>query len=270
MLFGKGTQKRWISFIIWTIIACFVGSIFVFGASCSAQRTRERDQGAVSDNDKGQREPGDGVFPAGELDEKLLEVGGESIRLRDFYLEYENINPEYRGYMRLDTLGGKIEYLKNMGDRLVILQKAKEMKLEITDEQTVNAIIENYQKAGQAIDKGKLQESLKKGDQELMRWFEEQKIPLIVERVQDEVIKGVTVSQAEIESYYEEHSKEFTVKIMRDGREETVRQGLGEVEDRIRGILIQNRSEQAAYNFYEEHREMFREPGRIRVAHIFL
>ena len=42
MIFGKSTKRKWISAVIWSIVAAFVASIFVMGAQFTYMRSQEK------------------------------------------------------------------------------------------------------------------------------------------------------------------------------------------------------------------------------------
>ncbi|MDD2717466.1 MAG: peptidylprolyl isomerase [Candidatus Wallbacteria bacterium] len=269
MIFGKSTKRKWISAVIWSIVACFVASIFVMGAQFTYQRAQKAKE-KTDQNSGDKEEQKNSQFTSEELKKPLAEVNGESIVLREYYDELQSTSPEYKNYFKLNTLDGKLDYLKNMANMLIIKQKGKELKINISDEEAVDSIVSNYKRMGQVIDKDKLLAKIKEGSPDLARVIDGQKVPMIIEKIQANMMTDLAVSQDSVEAFYLQHKNEFKKETTVNGKSSEIQLGLNDVASDIRTILEKEKVDKVAYSFYDSHQEMFRSEEKTLIAHIFL
>lgn len=265
MFIGKTTKKRWVAGIIWAIVIAFALSIFVLAAQFNTIRARKKSIEKKGNNIKKDIDFGN-RFSEVELSKVLVKVNNDKIEFRDFYREYRSLNNESRSYFQLNTLEGKFNYLKNMVDRKIILQKAKELKINITDKEILDYIEKSLVSMGYIMDKKKIEQLLKERNQDFLRWFNEQKIPLLKDKIIDKLMLDIDISDDDIENYYKEHKKDFMV----DQGGKKVLLGLEKVMERVRKILMESKLIERSKRFYENHPDMFKKPNRIKLAQIFI
>jgi len=259
-------MKTWVKAVIWIIVLSFVASIFVLAAQFTFQMGKKKTKNAKS-TENNQKKNNDSKFSNDELAKKLVTVNGEAVTFDDFYNEYKNIDQKYRSYFQLNTLFGKLNYLKNIIDRRIIIQKASDMKISFKDKDVVDNLIKNSKKMGYMIDRKKLEEKLGEGDPDFVRWFNNQKLPMIQTEIEKRVMSGVKISEEDIEKYYSVHKNDFTKK---DGSGKTIQLGLDDVRDSVVAKLNSEKIDKESLDFYNKNLDAFRGDKRIKLAQIFL
>jgi len=259
-------MKTWVKAVIWIIVLSFVASIFVLAAQFTFHMGKKQGSGSAS-NDKGQEKQTDSRFTNDQLSKKLVTVNGKGITFGEFYDEYKNIDQQYKSYFQLNTLFGKLNYLKNMIDRKIIIQKAGELKINIKDKEVIDNLITTSKRMGYIIDRKKLEKKLAEGDPDFVKWFNNQKLPLIQAEIEKRVMSGVKITQDDIEKYYIAHKNEY---IKKDNSGKTIQLGLDDVRNTIMAKLNEEKIDEASLDFYNKNPEAFRGASRIKLAQIFI
>ncbi len=141
------------------------------------------------------------LFP--EKQDYAAIVGDEVITVEDLNERYDQIPAEYQQYITKDDL------LEQMIDEKLLMKKADELNIEVSDEE-VNSYIENItSEAGTTVEE--FEALLKQNGLTLDDAREVYKRSLRLNKVADQLIfNDIEVSEIDIEDYYYENPEQFT------------------------------------------------------------
>ena len=143
----------------------------------------------------------------------VAKVNGKTISKKDFDKRFSQVQADMKlqgvdftsadGQKMLESL--KQQTLDQMVNELLILDYAKEKKIEPTKDEITNKIneIRAQFSSPQEFDKALKDRNISTDD-----LTEMVKLQLINEKIYNEVTKGITVSEQEVKDYYEKHKNE--------------------------------------------------------------
>jgi peptidyl-prolyl cis-trans isomerase D len=191
--------------------------------------------------------------------EGLVTVGDRNITFNDYRKEYQNLLEMYRQRLGqnltedvIKSLNLKQQALDNLVNQTVLLAKAEEMGIRVSDEE-VQAVI-MFQPAFQrdGVFDPKRYEQLLRYQKMSPEEFESlQKKAIMVSKVQDIFREGVKISEKELSDLYKLQSERVNVELFKL----PARACRGKV----------NASKEDLEKYYTDHKDEFRIPARVQV-----
>ena len=151
--------------------------------------------------------------------ERIAMIDGKPIVYLDFQREYQNLLDMYRQRLGrelteevIKTLNLKQQALDNLINQSVIVKKAEEMKIRVTDEDVKAAILAYpaFQRNG-VFDERIYQQTLRTNKMSPEEFEDLQKKMLITLKVEDLIQEGVRVSEREIHDLYVMQNEKINV-----------------------------------------------------------
>ncbi len=142
---------------------------------------------------------------------RVAEVNGEVVTVSEYKDVYDNLKDQYRRVYGsnlteelLKMLNLKQQALWRLIDRKIMLQQARKMGLQVTDAQLAASIqsIKAFQTNG-VFDPNRYQRLLARVRMTPEAFEVDQRQSMILSKLQDILLAGVTVSEAELRSYYD-------------------------------------------------------------------
>ncbi len=192
---------------------------------------------------------------------RVAEVNGEVITVSEYRDVYENLKDQYRRVYGsnlteelLKMLNLKQQALWRLIDRKIMLQQAGKMGLQVTDAELAASIqsIKAFQTDG-VFDPGRYQRVLARVRMTPEAFEVEQRQNLLIARLQNILLAGVTVSDGELRSYYDWLEAEVDIQYVLFSPEDQ------EVPEPSAADLKQ---------YFEAHKEKYKTPPKVKVRYI--
>ncbi len=233
----------------------------------------------------------------------LVRVGDQAITIAEARNYYQNLRERYQSIYReklndemIKKLGLKERAVKDLINKVLLLQEARRLGLRVTSEE-VQAAVQNYpafQKDGifdkaaylralqrarvtakefeanqsQMLLISKVQEvivsSAKVSDRELLDLYQAafEKVNLDVLSLKPEDVEGISLTADEVKEYFSKHREDF--KIPAKVRASYL---LFDPKDYMKQVPI---TPKEIEDYYQNNREKFGQPKRIKVRHILI
>ncbi len=274
-LIRKKQKSVLIKVVFWTIIAAFVGTIFLVWG-------------------KGSRGPG-GTGVA-------IKVNGDKITFEEFRSVYENLRRAYQNVYR-ERFNSEMEKQLQLGrqaregliDQTLLLQEAERLDIKVSKKELVEAIanIPAFMRDG-AFDRDQYLKVLQYERLTPEQFEEQQRRQMLIEKVREEIEKNAAVTAEEIdaefrkrnekvnlafvrvapalyeskvevtdkalEDYYDAHREEFRV-----AEKATLRYVKFDPDQYLKDLTL---SDEDLQSYYRRHQEQFDVPEQVKASHI--
>jgi peptidyl-prolyl cis-trans isomerase D len=191
---------KYLSWVLWLVIAVFVLFIFV---------------------DFGSIRLAGGPAAAGD---SAAVVGGDEVPYREFERAYKQVEEQYRqaygeqfSSELAKQIGLPMQVLNQLVDERILLQEAKRMGLEVTDEELRRSILDLpvLQQDGKFIGEQAYVALLRRNGMRPDDFESSQRQALLTRKVQAVLADTVYVAPAEVEAAYREEAETATVRLLR-------------------------------------------------------
>lgn len=234
-LIRKKQKSVLIKVVFWTIIAAFVGTIFLVWGKGS------RDTGGV------------GV---------AVKVGGDQVTFEEYRGAYENMRRMYQNVYR-ERFSPEMEKQLELGrqvldgliDQTLLLQEAERLDLDVSKKELVEAIanIPVFQRDG-AFDKDQYLQVLQYEHLTPDQFEKMQRRQMLIEKVRGEIEKGAAVTAEEVEGEYRKRNEKINLAFVR------VTPALYESKVRV--------TDEGLQSYYDAHREDFRVAEKAALRYV--
>ena len=182
-------------------------------------------------------------------------VNGETISSRELETLVSRALQSNRSRQRLDELNLRIALLQDLIQTRLLLQEARRLGLEVTDEELTKAIAQNpvFQTNG-LFDKPLYRRILRANRVAPGQFEKERKDELLIEKLLDITRDSVHVSEAEVREQYQLEREKINLNFIRLARKDYVQEATVSAE------------ELKAY--YEQNQEELKEPLKVRVEYV--
>ncbi len=194
--------------------------------------------------------------------ESVVRINGESVSQKEFETQYQRLIDFYRGLLKgaltpetIKNLHLKGVLLEELIQRHLLLQEARRLGLEVSDQDLMDAIARapEFQVSGRFLKERYLQilrsRNLTPGQFEM-----EQRQQLTVQKLYDMIQDTIRVTESEVRDRYRLEQEKINLYFVRLSAKDFIQQAKV-TEDEIK-------------NYYEKNREAFREPLRIQVEYL--
>lgn len=235
-LIRKKQRSVLVKIVFWTIIAAFVGTIFLVWG-------------------KGNSGPGGGG-------NAVVHVNGDSISYQEFQVAYQNLRqqmeqrfgrslpPEIEKQLQLN-----VQTYEQLVDRLLLLQEADRRDIEVDKDELRQAIadVPAFQRKGQ-FDRNLYQQVLAYQHLTIRAFERNMREQLQLSKLIDAVRQEAEVTEQDVEQEYRNRNEKVDLAFVKlaPGRYE------GKVEV----------TEEALQTYYQEHRESFRQPEKMALRYV--
>jgi peptidyl-prolyl cis-trans isomerase D len=194
--------------------------------------------------------------------ESLVTIGDRMITFSDYRKEYQNLLDMYRQRLGqnlteevVKSLNLKQQALDNLINQTVLLTKAEEMGIRVSDEevQAIIAIQPAFQRDG-VFDPKRYEQLLRYQKMSPEEFEALQKKAIMAAKVQDIFRQGVKVSEKELQDLYRLQSERINVELFKL----PARACRGKV----------SASKEDLEKYYNDHKDEFRIPARVQVKAI--
>ncbi|MCX7982535.1 MAG: SurA N-terminal domain-containing protein [Syntrophales bacterium] len=194
--------------------------------------------------------------------EAIVSIDGKIITETEFRRQYQDLLEMYRqrfgGLLSEDMIRSmnlKEQVLNKMINEILLMKKAEEMKIKVTEEELRRSIISipAFQRNG-VFDENLYQRMLRYNKIKPDEFEEMQRKNLIASKIEDLILDGIHVTQREVREYYQ--SRNAKVNIIKC----TI--PTSEFTNKI--TFTRNDVEK----FYREHEGKFKVPARVQVSYI--
>ncbi len=225
-----------VKLVFWTIIAAFVGTIFlVWGKG----RDSDGQPGSVA-----------------------VTVNGSDIAYQDYQRAYSNLYQLYQNIYRDQfnpalerQLGLKEQAINQLIEQTLLIQEAKSQGMKVSKKELVDSIAEipSFQENG-AFSKNRYLEVLAYQRISVEEFEALQKQQLLAGKVQDQLQQGTAVSDQDIEAEYVNQNEKVNLAFL------SLAPALYETRVKI--------DEEALKSYFEQNREAFRQPESIALSYL--
>ncbi len=192
---------------------------------------------------------------------RVAEVNGEVITVSEYKDVYENLKDQYRRVYGnnlteelLKMLNLKQQALWRLIDRKVMLQQARQMGLQVSDRELAASIqaIKAFQTNG-VFDSNQYQRVLARARLTPEAFEVDQRQSLILSKLQDLLLAGVTVSEGELRSYYDWLEAQVDIEYV-----------LFSPKD----MTVADPSPAELKDYFEANKEKYKTPPKVKVRYI--
>jgi peptidyl-prolyl cis-trans isomerase D len=224
------------SWVVWVFVAIIIGVFTFWGVSAVVEGPSLQSVVAMVDD-----------HPIEQIDVQRAEMN-----LVEAYrnLYRENFTPELKASLNL-----RQQALNGLVDRLVLIDRAKELGLEISDQQLLDAIIDNpsFQRDGR-FDKDLYLRILRSARQTPAEYESGRREDLLVQQLQALITDGVSVSDQEVREDIIGHGERTKVAFVKfKASDETLKVEVDEA---------------ALKAHYEANKARYAEPERIKIEYV--
>ncbi|MEZ7891068.1 MAG: peptidylprolyl isomerase [Candidatus Wallbacteria bacterium] len=248
--------------VIWSVVAAFVLSIFIFAGTFHLNLQNEKANEAASLKKKSLEDDKNKLLMTAGSGTKENEF---TVTFGDFYDYFNRMNDNFKKMATKVQREGLIDQ--------VLMSKILEEKMRtiVVKPADYEEALEKYA-ANFGKTKAEFVEYLLKGYKTREGIEEALRAEIQQRKLAEQVAKPRDVNENLLKEYYEKHKDEFKSmgKLPGATAETMIQKEFAEVKDEIKGKLAVNVTDEEIKKFYEDHKARFKNASKINLAHIFI